>query len=272
MTWYSHFEDVLVPAISSPLFNNVCVSLAMVLYFKGAIEIACWIRYSHDHNHWKEEHHHHHNLHHPHHNASNTSYSRHFLHVVLSSLLIFWPYFDTNDWSWCLNTLVPITMFFRMIYKGAIIRDSNDLDVQNFSLSSSPNDLLFGPLLVSGTYVWLGLYQFMTVEAAIVAAVGLGDELAPLIGTKYGRHIFQMPLGNPKTMEGSVVGVFLGTVIGCYFYLYMMGIPVLPLRMILSYAAIAAVAEGTSPGNLDNVIIPLVVHFSLERVQTWLPS
>jgi hypothetical protein len=30
-------------------------------------------------------------------------------------------------------------------------------------------------------------------------------------------------------MEGSVVGLFLGTVVAFYFYLYMMGIPLLPL-------------------------------------------
>jgi dolichol kinase len=73
-------------------------------------------------------------------------------------------------------------------------------------------------------------------------------------------------------MEGSVVGVFLGTVIGCYFYLYMMGMQLLPLRLILAYSAVAAVAEGTSPGNLDNLVVPVVLHFSIEKVETLLPA
>jgi dolichol kinase len=233
----------------SPLHNNIAVSMAMVLYFKFAIELSCWMRIR-----WKR------------------GISRHVLHMLFSTLVIFWPYFDQSEWSWRLNVLVPAVMWSRLVYKGAILRDPNDPDVQNMSLSSSPNDLLFGPLLFAGMMVWLGLYQFMTAEAAIMAAVSLGDGLAPLIGTRYGRHLFQMPLSNPKTMEGSVVGVFLGTVAGCYLYLYMMGIPLLPLRMILAYAGIAAIAEGTSVGNLDNLITPLVLHFSIDYLPTLLPE
>lgn len=111
----------------------------------------------------------------------------------------------------------------------------------------------------------------MTVESAIIAAVSFGDGLAPLIGSRWGRHLYSVPFSKLKTMEGSVVGVFLGTVFGCYFFLWMMGIPLLPLRMILAYAGIAAVVEGTAPGNLDNVVTAAVLHFSIERVQVLMP-
>jgi len=109
-------------------------------------------------------------------------------------------------------------------------------------------------------------------ECAIVPAAFLGDSLAPLIGSRYGRHLFQMPLGQSKTMEGSIVGVFLGTIMGCYFYSYMMGMQLLPLRIILAYSAIAAVAEATSPANMDNLVVPIVLHFSAERVQLLIPA
>jgi dolichol kinase len=121
--------------------------------------------------------------------------------------------------------------------------------------------------------VWLGLYQFMTEEAAVIAAaIGIGDGLAPMIGLLYGRHVYEMPLACQKTMEGSVVGVFLGTVAASYLYLYMMGLPLLPLRMVLVYGGIAAVVEGTAPGNLDNLAVPVTLHFSMEKVQEWLPA
>lgn len=73
-------------------------------------------------------------------------------------------------------------------------------------------------------------------------------------------------------MEGSVVGVFLGTVAGCYFYSYMMGMQLLPLRLILAYSGLAAVVEGTSPGNLDNLVVPMVLHFGIEKVEMLLPA
>jgi hypothetical protein len=77
-------------------------------------------------------------------------------------------------WSWRLNVLVPAVVFSWLLYKGAIFRDPNDPEFQNMSMWSSPNDLLFGPsLLFAGAMVCLGLYEFMTEEAAIMAAVSL---------------------------------------------------------------------------------------------------
>jgi dolichol kinase len=115
------------------------------------------------------------------------------------------------------------------------------------SLSSSPGDLLFGPSYLFLILIYLGSYQFMKAESAIIAAACLGDNLAPFIG-RYGRHTYCMPLSKSKTLEGSIVGVFLGTVTGIYFYLYMTKMQLVPLRLVLAYAAIASVAEGTAPG------------------------
>jgi CDP-diglyceride synthetase len=232
----------------SPLHNNIGASLLMVIYFKIAIELICWI------------------------NFRFKGPSRHMYHGFLTSLVIFWPLFDTSEWSWRLHAIVPAVMASRLLFKGGIRKDPNDPDVQNLSLSSSPSDLLFGPLQIACVMVWLGLYKFMSVEAAIIAGAAFGDGIAPIIGARYGRHIFYMPFGNSKTMEGSVVGVFLGTVAGSYTYLYMMGIPLLPLRMILAYAGIASVVEATAPMNLDNLVIPVVLHFSIDRVQDLLPA
>jgi dolichol kinase len=240
----------------SPLSRNILASSAMVLYYKIAIELACFIRKN-----WAD---HHHDL---------SGLSRNFLHISFSFMLLFWPYFDTSDgWSWKLSALLPAVMFSRLVYKGVFVRDAGDADVQNMSLSGSPSDLLLGPLLLAGVFVWLTLYQFMTEEAAIVAAVSFGDGCAPLVGSLYGRHFYSTPVSRIKTVEGSVVGVFLGTVTACYFNMYAMGLPFLPLRLILAYGIIAAVAEGTAPFNLDNLVTPLVLHFSIDLVDELLPD
>ena len=170
-----------------------------------------------------------------------------------------------------MNALVPAVMVSRMIHKGVFVRDPSDPDVQNLSLSSSPSDLLFGPLFLAGIMVWLGTYQFMKAEATIIAAACFGDSLAPMIGSRFGRHLYRMPTSRIKTLEGCLC-VFLGTVCACYFYLYFTGMALLPLRLILAYAGIAAVAEGTAPANLDNLVIVTVLHFSMEKVETLLPA
>lgn len=72
-------------------------------------------------------------------------------------------------------------------------------------------------------------------------------------------------------MEGSLVGVFLGTVIMCYVNLCCMGLLWWELKHILAYAALAAVVEGTAPVGMDNILLPLVLRLSFERVQQCLP-
>ncbi len=232
------------------------LSFAMVLYYKAAIEFACFLRRN-----WTDHHH-----------ESPTTLSRNFLHCSFSFTVLFWPFFDTSDgWSWKLAALLPAVVLARLVYKGILVRDASDADVQNMSLSGSPSDLLLGPLLSTGVFVWLTLAQFMTQEAAIIAAMSFGDGCAPLVGQLYGRHFYSSPFSRTKTIEGSVVGVFLGTVTACYFNLYAMGLPFLPLRIILAYGGIAAVAEGTAPANLDNLVTPLVLLFGMEKVEELLP-
>lgn len=153
------------------------------------------------------------------------------------------------------------------------MRDPEDEDVLIMSRTSAPSGLLFGPLQLALLMVWLGLFEFMSEEAAILlAAVGIGDGIAPLIGNRYGRHDYRMPFSNNKTMEGSVCGVFLGTVLGCYLNSYLLGMDEWrPLRIVLAFGGIAACVEGTSPANFDNIMVPLVMHFSIERIDEWLP-
>jgi dolichol kinase len=240
----SHYEKFPVP-----FRQNCMASIAMVVYYKCALEISCWVRLR-----WKQ-----------------SVVSRNILQLFFSSIVIFWPYFDQSDWSWKFAALLPSVVLSRLVYKGAVLRDPTDLEVQNLSLSSSPSELLLGPAFLAAVLLWLTFYQFMTEEAAIVAAVSFGDALAPLIGSRWGRHLYSVPLSKLKTMEGSVVGVFLGTIVASYFYLFMMGMPLLPLRIILAYAGIAAIAEGTSPENCDNFVMCVVIHFSIPRVRQLLP-
>ena len=141
------------------------------------------------------------------------------------------------------------------------------------SRTSSPSELVYGPLQLNLLLMYLGVNQFMTTEAAVmIAAVGLGDSIAAWFGASFGRHFYRMPLSRSKTMEGSVCGVFLGSILGTYLNLWCLGLPLLPLRIVLAYAAVAAVAEGTSLSNMDNLVIPLILHFSFDRVSRWLPA
>jgi CDP-diglyceride synthetase len=259
------------------------VSILMCIYYKLGIEFGTYMRLKLIEN----------GQHYQHRptillkNISPALLSRNIVQGCFSSVVLFWPLYDTTDgWSYRLSAVVPCVVTSRLVYKGLVVRDPTDVETQNISLSGSPTELLLGPTQLALIYVWLSLTGFASVESIIIASAVFSDNIvAPLVGIRWGRHLYSVPLSKTKTMEGSVVGVFLGTVVGCYFYMYIyMYIfnyqttndgttiqPLLPLRMILTYAAIAAVAEGTAPSNLDNLVITAMIHFSIDPVQKLLP-
>lgn len=121
-----------------------------------------------------------------------------------------------------------------------------------------------GPFQFVLVMTWVGLFRFMTIEACVLmAALGIGDGIAPLIGKRWGKHCYHVPMGTVKTLEGSLA-VFGGTILGCYIYPPALGFGFLPLRLVVAFAAIAAVGEGTAPFSSDNVVIPVLIHFSMD--------
>ena len=63
--------------------------------------------------------------------------------------------------------LVPTVMSLKLVYKGLILADPMDVDVRIMSRSSSPSELLYGPLQFSVFMIWLGMTKFMTREGMV---------------------------------------------------------------------------------------------------------
>ena len=78
----------------SPLYNNIYTVLLTVIYVKIGFEFASWIR-----------------------RRGRRIISRMCVYMSLSSIIIFWPLYDTSDWSWRLNVLVPSAVATRLLYK-----------------------------------------------------------------------------------------------------------------------------------------------------------
>ena len=199
----------------------------------------------------------------------SSALSRKIVHIGAASWLLFWPLYSPTDVgpSWRLNVFVPAAKGLELFVKGAIIRDPNDKDVRSMSRSGSPSELLMGPLQFTGVMTIVGLFLFrQNIACLIMAAVGVGDGIAPLIGGRFGRHSqYRSPLVSKKedvkSYEGSL-GVFVGTLIG-YYVFSSIAIPLGPLIKFSSlclYALTAALVEGLAPSNVDNIAIPIVLY------------
>jgi dolichol kinase len=112
--------------------------------------------------------------------------SRKIVHVAAGSWCLFWPFFTTAHWTWQLNVAIPTVYSIQLTVKGLLQQDPNDPDVKTMSRSGRPIELCQGPLLFTLVMIYCGLYQFRTdLGIYIMAALGYGDGIAPLVGKRY---------------------------------------------------------------------------------------
>jgi dolichol kinase len=155
------------------------------------------------------------------------------------------------------------------------VKDPEDVEVRTLSRSSSPSELLYGPAQCAAVLVWTAWNLFGQEESAVLAAsLAVTDGLAPTAGRLYGRYVDSYSYRRhsaAKRTEGTVVGALVGTVLCTYLYQWLMGFPLLPLRLVLAYGGIAAVV-GTLFKGVDSLAVPVALHLLIPRVQHWLPA
>ena len=204
----------------------------------------------------------------------SSSVSRKIVHIGAASWLLFWPLYSSHEDGpyWRLNVFVPVAKGLELFVKGAIWRDPNDKDVRSMSRSGNPVELLLGPFQFTGVMTVVGLFFFrQNVGCLIMAAVGVGDGVAPIVGRRFGRNKYRSPLvpknADVKSVEGSI-GVCVGTLLSYYVFALVVvpSEPLIPVSTVCQYALVAAMVEGLSPSNIDNIAIPVAIY-SLYRFQ-----
>lgn len=122
------------------------------------------------------------------------------------------------------------------------------------SRSSSPSELLFGPLQMVTVMVYVGLTKFKTITGLIIMASFVGDAAAAIVGLHYGRHKYKVVLGGEKSVEGSVAcGLF--TIIGIICYCYMCSFTMLDWKILIAFGVTSSLVEATALKDWDNVFL-----------------
>lgn len=212
--------------------------------------------------------------------------SRKIIHVAAGCLIVFWPMFTQEHWTWRLNVLVPVIYAVQLFVKGAILKNPADVDVLTMTRTGSPSELLNGPLLFVLIMVAVGLRLFRTqLGVVVMTCLGFGDGIAPLVGYyfplgSYPTFPFRNGSSNAdadrKTLSGSLA-CFVAAIVGYHalkFVVLLDGDDSSSnndynrftnnsddddddeLAMIVRVAAIVAITEGIS-GPYDNPAIAL---------------
>lgn len=191
--------------------------------------------------------------------------SRKTVHIAASFQPFFWNLFDTSHWTWTLNSAPSIVFAIQLFVKGWIIGDPNDDDVRTMSRTGKPIELCQGPLFFVLVLNYVNLFEFKKDLATyVMAAMGFGDGLAPIIGIYHPFGYYRIG-GGVKTVSGST-GVFVGTLIGIFVFRSFTGAPeTVDFNRIIGVSVAATIGEALS-GKWDNIVIPACVFVYLQAM------
>lgn len=182
--------------------------------------------------------------------------SRKITHIAAGSLVAFWALYTDGNWSQYLNISVYVLWIVLLTMKG-LFADENDDAVKTMTRTGDRRELLRGPLFFVLVGALCGTVYYKTFPGIMaMAALGWGDGVAPIIGTRFGRMKYKIL--SQKSVEGSA-SVFLASLAAGCFFVWLILPESFNFTRIATLAFIATVAEGISPKELDNFIIPAAV-------------
>ncbi|MBN1328228.1 MAG: hypothetical protein JXA54_02030 [Candidatus Heimdallarchaeota archaeon] len=199
-------------------------------------------------------------------------YTRKGVHITAGCYIFFWLMAsDVGYARWIAAIPAGLTAFlFLLIGFNAI---PGGFLVKSMSRTGEPFDLIKGTLiyalimtLVCG-FIWReqpwGLITIMT--------IAWGDGIAPIAGKFFGKHKYKSIGGVEKSLEGSLA-MFIFSVGFSFFICYIFGIVLTGENWLFGYSswpwlwgkililcAVGTIAEGLSPTDIDNLVVPVVM-------------
>lgn len=188
---------------------------------------------------------------------------RKVIHILVGNIVFLWWVFD-DRWTMGLLAALPFVFLLLMVTPGSPLKGLTGSFLDEATEQGHGYGLVY--YAVSWTLLALLLFDNRMVGGIAIAAMSFGDGLGGLLGKRYGRR----KLYREKTCVGTM-GVFLGTTISSLAvmafytslggYLPQLGAPELaPVSAVaaaLVAGAFVAIVELFSPGEYDNLIVPL---------------
>jgi len=219
----------------SPLYNNLLAALLTIVYVFSLVALmeVCVTRF-----------------------GLARDLSRKITHIGAGMIIAFLPLFDDTHWSKYLNVSIFVIWIFLLVQKG-LFADVNHGAVKTMTRTGDRRELLKGPLYFVIVATICGTLFYKTFEGVLAMAIlGWGDGMAPVIGSRYGKIKYKIL--SQKSLEGSLT-MFASAFIASLLLIQFIIPQEYNFNRILILSAIATVAEGISPKELDNFTIPIAV-------------
>jgi phytol kinase len=199
------------------------------------------------------------------------SFHRKFIHIMIGNIALFWWVFDTNYVMSLLAAapFIPLLILFSRYGDQGKRSDKGLTSSLGASVLSTASNEGHRLGLVYYAISWT-ILAFFAFNDLVVASVGIvcmayGDGMGGLIGKTYGKR----KIRGSKTLEGTLAVFFFATlaiflIMTFYDLLFSAGLYGTrtigaPLAMLtaLGLGAYVAVVELYTPGEYDNLVIPL---------------
>lgn len=174
-----------------------------------------------------------------------SEYTRKVIHILTSFVIVPVEYYVTSP-LWRLTC--PIIFVFINIFAvfSGLVKDLGMTDEERHL------GLILYPISVTGI-VLLEVLNVISPSSAIcgILIMGLGDGMAALIGTMFGKHSYTLYGKYKKSIEGSVAMAVATTIVVLYF-------SDIELALALLAGLFMALIENISPSSVDNVSVPFL--------------
>lgn len=192
----------------------------------------------------------------------NAKMHRKFVHIMVGNIVFLWWVFDSR---YVMAFLAAAPFILLLLLASPYSHFGKLKDSFLGQTAGESHDLGLVYYAISWTILAFFLFDYRLIASIAIVAMAYGDGLGGLIGKRYGKH----RINGPKTLEGTLA-VFAGTVIATFvviqFYQWLnyqglLAVPQISMAtsivVALLIGAFVATVEQITPGQYDNLVIPL---------------
>ncbi len=181
--------------------------------------------------------------------------ARKIVHIFMGGLIVFWflytaPY---GRYLFLITPLVLIAILLSNIFGNGMHKNT----IRGFTRGNRLKEALYGPLIFFLIFIFVTIVAYRTFGGtAALCAMVFGDGIAPFIG----KYSMKKYMSGRKSIEGSV-SVFIGSILSMFifFRVFFSGAQSGVFIIAIVASIVAAIVEGLTPRDYDNLTVPLFV-------------